>query len=120
MAAKVSQTSDLPSNSSSCIQIPVLAYIYIYNIYIYMFGIHHNYVHNHLYIYIYIYLGSGIRTCEDEEFDSQSLMWETLLYIIYIYVCIHLHYISPLQFGGVAGTPDSVEGPKVRHQENLY
>ena len=109
MAAKVSQTSDLPSNSSSCIQIPVLAYIYIY-----MFGIHHNYVHNHL--YIYIYLGSGIRTCEDEEFDAQSLMWETLLYII----CMYPLTLSPLQFGGVAGTPDSVEGPKVRHQENLY
>ena len=102
MAAKVSQTSDLPSNSSSCIQIPVLAYIYIINIYIYMFGIHHNYVHNHL----YIYLGSGIRTCEDEEFDSQSLMWETLLYIIYIYMYVSTYIIyPPCNLGGLLGPP---------------
>ena len=109
MAAKVSQTSDLPSNSSSCIQIPVLAYIYTCLVYIIIMCII-------IYIYIYIYLGSGIRTCEDEEFDAQSLMWETLLYII----CMYPLTLSPLQFGGVAGTPDSVEGPKVRHQENLY
>ena len=62
-------------------------------------------------IYIYIYLGSGIRTCEDEEFDAQSLMWETLLYIIYI--CMYpLTLYIPLAIWGGCWDPRFSRGPQ--------
>ena len=34
---------------------------------------------------------------------------------MYMYVYVYVYVESPLQFGGGAGTPDSVEGPNVRH-----
>ena len=43
---------------------------------------------------------------------KNKITWGFFFCIHTIYIIV---YISPLQFGGGAGTPDSVEGPNVRY-----